>query len=163
MRLLFIAAACALVAAGSASAQTRGLAPTTSPLGAPATVTTGHTATMPGPAAKPSTMGGATMARPTTMAQPMAAKPMPMHTGARHMRRHRRTHSAAWCMRRANARHLSSAATTRYVQRCQAGRRHHRRHGMAHHAMAHPMTTTTTTTMAKPMTTAKPMTAAPRK
>ena len=162
MRLLFIAAACALVAAGSAAAQTRGLAPTTSMSGAPAVVQTGHTASMPGPAAKPSTMAGSTMAtHSTTMSHTT------MHTGMRHHmgRHHRRSHSAAYCTRRATARHLSGVRATHYIERCQAGR-HHRRHGhgMAHHAMAKPMTTTTTTThtAVKPAPVAKPA-AAPKK
>ena len=147
MRLLVIAAACALAVAGSAAAQTKGYAPTTSQIG-DSQVQTGHTASMPGPAARPATMAGSSVARPASMARPTARHSMARHhmRGHRHMGRHHRTHGASWCSRHTHGRKMSHRAMTHAIERCEAGRHHHRHH---RHRMAHRTTTTRTTTVSK--------------
>lgn len=150
MRLLVIAAACALAVAGSASAQTKGNGPYSSQIGSQAQVQTGHTASMPGPAARPATMAGSTMARPATMAQPMSHHRMARHHMGRHRmaRHHGRTHSASACMRRAKMHKMSKRGMTHFIERCEAGRHHHHRGHAGHHRGMHRTTTTTVTTTA---------------
>ena len=103
MRIIVIAAAILFAGAGAASAQTKGLAPYSSQIG-DSQIQTGHTANMPGPAARPG----------------METARLGPYRGRRMMRH---GVSARVCIARANARHLRGRAKTRFVHYCQIGRR----------------------------------------
>lgn len=110
MRRLLLSAACLLLAAGAASAQTKAghYAPYTSPMSAPAQIQTRGEANAPGRAVRPGER--------TASVGPYRGPPVRHRTMQHHV-------SARVCMARATARGLHGRAKTHYIQRCEVGRR----------------------------------------